>query len=62
MKLSAFRLKVIKCLQISHPPRREAVQLWLKLRDGYVPLGNDAHNLEWYGIENGTHLVVCTQE
>lgn len=61
MTLSVLRLKLIKSLKISHPTR-EAVQVWLKLRDGYVPLSNDAHNLEWYGIENGTHLVVYTQE
>ncbi|KAF8559741.1 L domain-like protein [Imleria badia] len=61
MKLSIFRLKLIKSLKISNS-RREAIQVWLKLHDGYVPLGNDGHNLEWYGIEDGTHLVVYTGE
>lgn len=60
MKLSSFRLKLIKSLKISSP--REVVQVWLKLRDGYVPLDKDGHDLEWYGIENGTHLVVYTGE
>ncbi|KAN0077124.1 hypothetical protein V8E55_010979 [Tylopilus felleus] len=60
MKLSSFRLKLIKSLKISSP--RVVVQVWLKLRDGYVPLDKDGHDLEWYGIENGTHLVVYTGE
>jgi hypothetical protein len=62
MKLNIFRLKLTKSLKISHSPRREAIQVWLKLRDGYVPLDNEGHNLEWYGIENGTYLVVYTGE
>lgn len=59
MRLSTFRLKLIKSLKI---PRREAIQVWLKLRDGYVMLDNDGHDLEWYGIEDGTHLVLYTGE
>ena len=59
MKLNVFRLKLIKSLKI---PKCEAMQVWLKLEDGYVLLDNEGHNLEWYGIENGTHLIVCTQE
>ena len=62
MKLNIFRLKLIKLLKISHSPKREAIQVWLRLRDGYVPLGDEGHNLEWYGIENGTYLVVYTGE
>jgi tubulin-specific chaperone E len=62
MKLSVFRLKLIKSLKISRSPRREAIQVWLKLRDGYVPLHNDGHDLDWYGIEDGTYLVVHMQE
>ncbi|KAH0830732.1 hypothetical protein J3R83DRAFT_2210 [Lanmaoa asiatica] len=41
MKLSVFRLKLTKSLKISHPPRHEAMRVWLKLHDGYVPLDND---------------------
>lgn len=62
MKLNVFRLKLVKSLKMSHPPRRDAIQVWLKLCDGYVLLDNDGHDLQWYGIENGTHLIVCTQE
>lgn len=62
MNLNVFRLKLMKSLKISHPSGREAIQVWLELHDGYVLLDNDGHNLEWYGIENGTHLVVCTRE
>lgn len=61
MKLSIFRLKLIKSLEISNS-RHGAMQVWLKLRDGYVLLDNDGHNLEWYGIEDGTHLVVYTRK
>jgi len=60
MKLNIFRLKLMKSLKVSLFPRREAIQVWLKLSDGYVPLDNDRHDLEWYGIENGTYLVVYT--
>ncbi|KAF8136538.1 hypothetical protein EV363DRAFT_1428919 [Boletus edulis] len=55
-------VKLIKLLKISNSPRGEAIQVWLKLRDGYVQLDNSGHDLEWYGVENGTHLVVYTGE
>ncbi|KAF9227719.1 RNI-like protein [Gyrodon lividus] len=62
MKMGVFRSKLIKSLKIHRCRNREAVQVWLRMHDGYVSLDNDEHNLEWYGIEDGSHVLVYIQE
>ncbi|KIJ16977.1 hypothetical protein PAXINDRAFT_132022 [Paxillus involutus ATCC 200175] len=62
MKMAVFRSKLIKSLQVPRRRNREAVQVWLRMHDGYVSLDNDEHSLEWYGIEDGSHVLVYTQE
>jgi hypothetical protein len=32
------------------------------MHDGYVSLDNDEHDLEWYGIEDGSRVFVYTEE
>ncbi|KAF9246350.1 hypothetical protein BU15DRAFT_40093 [Melanogaster broomeanus] len=62
MKMGIFRLKLIKSLKMPRRRNREAVQVWLQMHDGYVSLDNDEHNLEWYGIEDGSQVLVYIQE
>ncbi|KIJ69172.1 hypothetical protein HYDPIDRAFT_80917 [Hydnomerulius pinastri MD-312] len=62
MKMGVFRSKLIKSLKLPRPRSRGEVQVWLRMSDGCVLLGDDEHNLEWYGIEEGSHVLVCTRE
>jgi hypothetical protein len=60
MKFGLFRLKVIKALVAGKNRRnRDAAYLWLRMRDDTLaPLQNDDQELAWWGIENGSHIVV----
>lgn len=60
MKLGLFRLKVIKALGAGKSSRnRDATRVWLRMGDDtLVPLQNDDQDLGWWGIENGSHIVV----
>ncbi|KIK98080.1 hypothetical protein PAXRUDRAFT_824262 [Paxillus rubicundulus Ve08.2h10] len=62
MKMAVFRSKLIKSLKVPRGRNRETVQVWLPMHDGYVSLDNNEHSLEWYGIEDGSHVFVYTQE
>ena len=37
---------------------RDIVQIWLHVEDGFVELSDDDHNLDWYGIDDGSNLFV----
>ncbi|OJA10199.1 hypothetical protein AZE42_05123 [Rhizopogon vesiculosus] len=60
MKFGLFRLKVIKALGAGKGHRnRGATHVWLRMRDDTLaPLENDDQELGWWGIENGSHIVV----
>jgi hypothetical protein len=60
MKLGLFRLKVIKALGAGKTQRkRDATYVWLRMGDDTLaPLQNDDQELGWWGIENGSHIVV----
>lgn len=60
IKLGLFRLKVVKSLGMSKTQRkRDATYVWLRMGDGTLaPLQHDDQELGWWGIENGSHIVV----
>jgi hypothetical protein len=60
MKLGLLRLKLIKALGVGKNPRnRDATYVWLRMGDDTLaPLQDDEQELGWWGIENGSHVVI----
>uniref|UniRef100_A0A0W0FPT5 Tubulin-specific chaperone e n=1 Tax=Moniliophthora roreri TaxID=221103 RepID=A0A0W0FPT5_MONRR len=59
MTLKTFRLKVRKLLKLLSMD----FSLWLQMPDGeWVELGpeRDQQDLDWLGLENGSHIACCT--
>ncbi|KAG0697020.1 hypothetical protein DFH29DRAFT_176037 [Suillus ampliporus] len=58
MKLGLFRHRVMKALGAGKTPRN-SIYVWLRMGDDtLVLLQNDDQELGWWGIENGSHIVV----
>ncbi len=62
MSMRAFRLKVAKSFKV---PKTEqgTMKLWLNMPDGIlVELDNpeDIHDLSWWGLDDGSELVMFT--
>ena len=58
MSLRNLRLKVCKTLK--YDPRNTEINCWLQMTDGsLMMLGheNDARDLDWLGIENGSQII-----
>ncbi|KAH7923561.1 hypothetical protein BV22DRAFT_1092713 [Leucogyrophana mollusca] len=60
MKMRIFRLKVMKSFRTTRGSGNNGVtQVWLEMSDGALArLDDDDQELSWWGIENGSHIVV----
>ncbi|GBE81694.1 RNI-like protein [Sparassis crispa] len=61
MSVRTFRMKVIKSLKIARA-QHSSVRLWLSLMNGdVVEMDNDTSDLAWWGLEDGSTIVMYVE-
>ena len=62
MTMRMLRLKLAKTFKLSKAEQAE-VRIWLQMPDrahAELDLADDNHELDWWGLEDGSEIVVVT--